>query len=411
MVVVISALRGAASGYKTHPPKIRLENEIIHKWGAPQYKAHQFYLQEQTSGTCMAGACLVQWSVLQPGYIWYMYGGTLSGAVKCVAAWLHLVHAWRDLVWCSEVCCGLVTSGTCLAGPCLVQWSVLQPGYIWYMPGGTLSGAVKCVAAWLQMTKPCQAVPSCSSNIWYIYHVTLLRVVMCNVLQSGHKCLDFDAKQLCCMQQQTPDTVLHSLVQEGRVKCFAAWIFGLLVATMRKPMWTIWAMSHTNVTRIRPVWKLETLVYVLVKRFPWNISVIIHAKPCMLSWEKLGKSDGIDLAVDVANKVILAFVISTLDDCNFLLAGLPDILLVEFMYFAFTRMPGESYCRWLRSLLHLCDIFEVLGNSLVWWLCSPLHWLPEKARIGYYVAALCCQCLHCDTFPIFPDSLSRMFQQ
>ena len=141
-----------------------------------------------TSGTRMAGPCLVQRSVLWPGYnIWYMHGRTLSGAVKCVVAWLHMVHAWQDLVWCSEVCCGLVTSGTRMAGPCLVQRSVLWPGYIWYTHGRTLSGAVKCAAAWLQMTKPCQAVPSCSSNIWYMYHVTLLRVAMCNVLQSGHK--------------------------------------------------------------------------------------------------------------------------------------------------------------------------------------------------------------------------------
>ena len=31
-----------------------------------------------------------------------------------------------------------------------------------------------------------------------------------------------------------------------------------------------------------------------------------------------------------------------------------DVPLVEFMYLVFTRMPGESYRRWLRSLLYLC---------------------------------------------------------
>ena len=47
--------------------------------------------------------------------------------------------------------------------------------------------------------------------------------------------------------------------------------------------------------------------------------------------------------------------------------------LVEFMYLVFTRMPGESYCRRLRSLL-LClrYYFRALINSLVWW--------SEKAR-------------------------------
>ena len=31
-----------------------------------------------------------------------------------------------------------------------------------------------------------------------------------------------------------------------------------------------------------------------------------------------------------------------------------DVPLVEFMYLVFTRMPGESYSRWLRSLLLCC---------------------------------------------------------
>ena len=35
------------------------------------------------------------------------------------------------------------------------------------------------------------------------------------------------------------------------------------------------------------------------------------------------------------------------------------------MYFAFTRIPGESYCRRLRSLLYLCYVFRALINSLV----------------------------------------------
>ena len=43
-----------------------------------------------------------------------------------------------------------------------------------------------------------------------------------------------------------------------------------------------------------------------------------------------------------------------------------DVLLVEFMYLVFTHMPGESYCRQLRSfLLYLCYAFCALINSLV----------------------------------------------
>ena len=45
-----------------------------------------------------------------------------------------------------------------------------------------------------------------------------------------------------------------------------------------------------------------------------------------------------------------------------------DVPLVKFMYPVFTRIPGESYHRWLRSLLLcLCDVFQVLINSLVCW--------------------------------------------
>ena len=43
-----------------------------------------------------------------------------------------------------------------------------------------------------------------------------------------------------------------------------------------------------------------------------------------------------------------------------------NVPLVEFMYLVFTRMPGDSYRRRLRSLLWcLCDVFRALINSLV----------------------------------------------
>ena len=48
-----------------------------------------------------------------------------------------------------------------------------------------------------------------------------------------------------------------------------------------------------------------------------------------------------------------------------------DVPLVEFMCLVFTRMPGESYRRRLRSLfLCLCDVFRALINSLVCWFCT-----------------------------------------
>ena len=56
------------------------------------------------------------------------------------------------------------------------------------------------------------------------------------------------------------------------------------------------------------------------------------------------------------------------DDQTFqidLIQSLEDVPLVEFMYLVFTRMPGESYRRRLRSLLYLCYVFGALINSLV----------------------------------------------
>ena len=50
--------------------------------------------------------------------------------------------------------------------------------------------------------------------------------------------------------------------------------------------------------------------------------------------------------------------------------------MVEFMYLAFTCMPGESYCRRLGSLL-LClfDAFRALINCWCVCLTSLEHWL------------------------------------
>ena len=59
-----------------------------------------------------------------------------------------------------------------------------------------------------------------------------------------------------------------------------------------------------------------------------------------------------------------------------------DVPLVEFMYHVFTRMPGESYRRRLRSLLWcLCDDFRALINSLVRWLRSLLWCLCDDFRV------------------------------
>ena len=61
--------------------------------------------------------------------------------------------------------------------------------------------------------------------------------------------------------------------------------------------------------------------------------------------------------------------------------------LVEFMYLVFTRMPGESYRRRLRSLLlRLCDILPALINSLACGFCtSALDLALFETAIVYWV--------------------------
>ena len=59
--------------------------------------------------------------------------------------------------------------------------------------------------------------------------------------------------------------------------------------------------------------------------------------------------------------------------------------LVEFMYLVFTRMPGESYCRWFKSLLlYLCYMFWALISSLVCWFCTcALHLIPFQIFVPF----------------------------
>ena len=55
---------------------------------------------------------------------------------------------------------------------------------------------------------------------------------------------------------------------------------------------------------------------------------------------------------------------------------------MEFTYTVFTCMPGESYCRRLRSLLlYLCYIFWVLINSRACWHLQILREQSQLTRL------------------------------
>ena len=71
-----------------------------------------------------------------------------------------------------------------------------------------------------------------------------------------------------------------------------------------------------------------------------------------------------------------------------------DVPLVELMYLVFTHMPGEGYCRWLRSLL-LC-LFRALINSLVFWQWTfswgwdVVHWWQVFPTLPSLINSLVC---------------------
>ena len=70
----------------------------------------------------------------------------------------------------------------------------------------------------------------------------------------------------------------------------------------------------------------------------------------------------------------LPFCFTTIFAFFFAFLSLKMYLWWIFIYLVFTRMPGDSYRRRLRSLLsYLCYVFRALINSLVCWFCLVLN--------------------------------------
>ena len=111
------------------------------------------------------------------------------------------------------------------------------------------------------------------------------------------------------------------------------------------------------------------------------LSMDVHIKHlcCILFCQlrRLGKISPF-LSTDAANKLAVSFVLTRLDYCNSLLAGLPDNKLNKLQ-----RIQNHATRIVLRKPRH------VSATSLL----RTLHWLPVKARIQYKIACLCFQCL------------------
>ena len=124
----------------------------------------------------------------------------------------------------------------------------------------------------------------------------------------------------------------------------------------------------------------------------------VHIKhPCCILFcqlRRLGKIHPF-LSTDAANKLAVSFVLTRLDYCNSLLAGLPDNKLNKLQ-----RIQNHA------ARIVLCKPRHVSATSLL----RTLHWLPVKARIQYKIACLCFQCLSYNTMPPYLSDLLHPYQ-
>ena len=118
-----------------------------------------------------------------------------------------------------------------------------------------------------------------------------------------------------------------------------------------------------------------------------HIEYLCHILFCLL--HRTGKIRSF-LSTDAANKLAVSLILSRLEYCNSLLAGLPDNKLHKLQ-----RIQNHTARLVLRKSRHASATA----------LLRTLHWLPVKARIQYKIACLCFQCIYQNSMPPYISDL------
>ena len=114
-----------------------------------------------------------------------------------------------------------------------------------------------------------------------------------------------------------------------------------------------------------------------------------YAAFCSVSWAELEKIRSF-LSTEVANKLAVSLILSTLDYRKSLLAGIPDKKLNKLQ-----RIQNHAARLVLRKFRHASATA----------LLRTVHWLPVKARIHYKIACLCFQCVYQNSTPPYISDL------